>query len=156
MSVAITGPLYFEDLPIGYESIVGSYELRAEEIIELASRWDPQPFHIDEEAAKNSVFGGLVASSLHLFAICTRLFFDHADEIQTVAMLGKDKIRLPNPARAGSTLTYFTRCIDRRESKGRPDVGIVTFEDELKDENGKTVLTQEVTLMVARKPQASV
>ena len=154
MSATTAGPRYFEDLPIGYESKVGSYELSAVEIIELAKRWDPQPFHVDEAAAKNSVFGGLVASSLHLFAICTRLFFDHADQIQTVAMLGKDRIRLPSPARAGSTLTYFTRCIDRRESKGRPEVGIVTLEDELTDEQGNTVLTQQVTLMVARKPDA--
>ena len=145
---------YFEDLPVGYESVVGTYELTAEEIVELASRWDPQPFHIDEETAANSVFGGLVASSLHLFAICTRLFFDHADQIQTVAMLGKDKIRLPNPARAGSTLTYHTRCIDRRESKGRRHVGIVTLADVLKDEGGNDVLTQEVTLMVARTPSS--
>ena len=149
-------PVHFEDIPIGYEALVGSYELSATEIVELATRWDPQPFHIDAEAAANSVFGGLVASSLHLFAICTRLFFDHADQIQTVAMLGKDKIRLPNPARAGSTLSYVTRCVDRRESKGHPEVGIVTLADELKDENGKVVLTQEVTLMVARMPQASV
>jgi acyl dehydratase len=154
VSATTAGPLYFEDLPIGYESIVGTYELSAGEIIELARRWDPQPFHVDEAAAKNSVFGGLVASSLHLFAICTRLFFDHADAIKTVAMLGKDKIRLPSPARAGSTLTYVTRCIDRRESKGRPEVGIVTLEDELTDEQGNTVLTQQVTLMVARKPGA--
>ena len=58
--MAIAGPLYFEDLPIGYESVVGSYELSAEEIVELARRWDPQPFHIDEKAAQKSVFGGLV------------------------------------------------------------------------------------------------
>jgi acyl dehydratase len=143
---------YFEDLPIGYESVVGSYVLTAGEIVELAKRWDPQPFHIDEAAAANSVFGGLVASSLHLFAICTRLFFDHAEQIQTVAMLGKDKIRLPNPARVGTTLTYRTRCIDRRESRGNPEVGIVTLADTLFDEHDNTVLSQEVTLMVARKP----
>ena len=149
----MTKRLYFEELPIGYESIVGSYDLSAEEIIEFARRWDPQPFHIDEQAAQSSIFGGLVASSLQLFAICTRLFFDHADRIQTVAMLGKDKIRLPNPARAGASLTYVTRCTDRRESKRHHDAGIVTLTDELKDQDENTVLTQEVTLMVARRPQ---
>ena len=80
--------LFFDDIDETYVSEVGTYELTAQEIIEFARRWDPQPFHIDEEQARESVFGGLVASSLHLFAICTRLFFDHKDRIQILAMLG--------------------------------------------------------------------
>ena len=98
--------LHFDDISVGYASVVGEYRLEESEIIEFAERWDPQPFHIDEKAANESVFGGLVASSLHLFAICTRLFFDHEDNIQILAMLGKDEIRIHNPARAGDTLTY--------------------------------------------------
>lgn len=141
----------FEDIPVGYTSQIGTYDLERDEIIELARRWDPQPFHIDEALASESVFGGLVASSLHLFAICTRLFFDHADAIQTVAMLGKDQIRLPNPARPGDRLTYQTTCIDRRTSARRADVGIVTLQDTLSNQRGEPVLTQQVTLMVARR-----
>ena len=144
--------LYFENIHVGYRSRVGHYELTAEEIVEFASRWDPQPFHVDEQAARESVFGGLVASSLHLFAICTRLFFDHADRICVVAMLGKDEIRLPNPARPGDQLTYDTECIERRPSNSRPDVGVVTLADTLSRPNGDPVLTQRVTLLVARSP----
>lgn len=143
---------YFEDLPVGYRSHIGSYVMQLDEMIALATRWDPQPFHIDEVAARASVFGGIVASSLHLFAICTRLFFDHQDRIVTVAMLGKDKLRLPTPARPGDTLAYHTTCIDRRESSKRPDVGIVTLQDVLANQHGQPVLQQEVTLMVARRP----
>ncbi len=73
--------VYYDDLPVGYESLVGEYSLGADEVIEFARRWDPQPFHVDEAAARDSIYGGLTASSLHLFAICTRLFFDHADPI---------------------------------------------------------------------------
>ena len=93
-----------------------------------------------------------MASSAHLFAICTRLFFDHDDRIEVLAMLGKDKLRLPGPARAGTRLTYRTRCIGKRASSSRPNTGIVTLADTVTDSDDRAVLTQEVTLMVARGP----
>ena len=142
---------YYEDIPLDYRCLVGTFVLSEAAIIDFARAWDPQPFHTDPEAARASVFGGLVASSAHLFAICTRLFFDHADPIRVVAMLGKDKLRLPNPARAGTTLTYETRCMDKRDSASRPDIGIVTLADTVTDDTGMVVLTQEVSLMVARR-----
>ena len=142
---------YYEDIPRDYRSVIGTYVLSEAAIIDFARAWDPQPFHTDPEAARASVFGGLVASSAHLFAICTRLFFDHPDPIRVVAMLGKDKLRLPNPARAGTTLTYETRCVDKRDSASRADVGIVRLADTVTDDAGRVVLTQEVSLMVARR-----
>ena len=142
---------YFEDIPRDYRAVIGTYVLSEAAIIKFARAWDPQPFHTDPEAARASVFGGLVASSAHLFAICTRLFFDHPDPIRVVAMLGKDKLRLPNPARAGTTLTYETRCVDKRDSASRADVGIVRLADTVADDAGRVVLTQEVSLMVARR-----
>ena len=146
--------LFFDDIDTEYVSEVGTYTLTAEEIVEFAQRWDPQPFHIDEAIAAKSVFGGLVASSLHLFAICTRLFFDHEDRIQIMAMLGKDAIRIPNPARPGDRLTYTTRCIEARRSESRDDRGIVVLADELRNQSGDVVLSQNVTLMVARNKQS--
>ena len=113
--------LLFDDIPDDYRSVVGTWALTQASVIAFAEAWDPQPFHTDPAAARDSVFGGLVASSAHLFAVCTRLFFDHEDRIEVVAMLGKDKLRLPNPARAGTTLTYETRCIGKRPSGSRPD-----------------------------------
>lgn len=142
---------YYEDIPRDYRAVIGAYVLSEASIIEFARAWDPQPFHTDPEAARASVFGGLVASSAHLFAICTRLFFDHPDAIRVVAMLGKDKLRLPNPARAGTTLTYETRCVAKRDSASRADVGIVKLADMVTDNADRVVLTQEVSLMVARR-----
>ena len=144
--------LHFDDIPIGYRSTVGVYTLSRDEVVEFAKRWDPQPFHVDEAAAAESVFGGLVASSLHLFAICTRLFFDHEDRIQVMAMLGKDAIRIPNPARVGDTLTYVTECVERKASASREDRGVITLADTLSNQRGDPVLTQRVSLMVRRKP----
>lgn len=143
--------LFFDDIESGYKSEVGTWTLTAEEIIEFARSWDPQPFHIDPERAAHSVFGGLVASSLHLFAICTRLFFDHADKIQILAMLGKDQIRIHNPARPGDVLTYHTECIERRPSSSRADRGIIVLSDRLQNQQGDLILTQNVSLMVARR-----
>lgn len=140
----------FDDIPDDYEAVVGTWELTAEDIVAFVRTWDPQPFHIDAAVAQASPFGGLVASSAHLFAICTRLFFDHEDRIDVLAMLGKDKLRLPNPARAGTTLTYRTRCIAKRASASRPTTGIITLADAVTDGADAPVLTQEVTLMIAR------
>ena len=145
---------FFEDITLDYRSVVGSFPLTEAGVIEFATTWDPQPFHTDPTAAAKSIFGGLVASSVHLFAICTRLFTDHDDRIQVIAMLGKDKLRLPNPARAGTVLTYETRCIGRRESDSRRNAGIVTLADTVADDRGTVVLTQEVTLLVRRRNPA--
>jgi acyl dehydratase len=142
---------YFDDLDVGYESPIGSWKLEIDEVKAFARRWDPQPFHIDEAAARESIFGGLTASSLHLFAICTRLFFDHEDHIAVLAMLGKDEVRFPNPARAGEVLHYTTECIEHVPSRSKPDRGVITLRDTLRDSTGTTVMTQRVTLLVARR-----
>ena len=144
--------LYFDDIDIGYQSTVGTYHLEETEIIEVAKRWDPQIFHTDKEAAAKSIFGGLTASSLHLFAILTRLSFDHEDKIQILAMLGKERIRIPNPARVNDTLTYTTVCVDKKLSSSKPDRGVITLKDSLTNQNGDDVLTQEVSLLVACRP----
>jgi acyl dehydratase len=143
---------YLEDLTPGLQIPVGRYRLERAEMIELARRWDPQPFHIDEDVARRSIFQALTASSLHLFAICTRLFFDLADPIAVLAMLGKDAVRFPNAARAGDDLVYRTECAEARPSRSQEDRGIVVLSDTLARASGEVVLTQRVSLLVARRP----
>ena len=142
--------LYFDDIPDDYHCVVGTWQLEADDIVTFAQTWDPRPVHTDSDVAERSPFGTLIASSAHLFAIVTLLFARH-DAIQVLAMLGKDRLRLPNPARAGTTLTYETRCTGKRVSASRPDAGIVTLRDTVTDNDGNVVLTQEVTLMVPRR-----
>mgnify|MGYP001408769425 CR=1 FL=1 len=142
--------LFFENIPVGYSSEVGTWQLNDADVIKFAKVWDPHTYHTDQKAAEASVFGELVASSLHIFAICTRLFHDHADKIQVMAMLGKDRIRLPEPARASDLLIYNTVCIDAESSSSKPDRGIIVLSDTLARDTGEVVMTQEVTLMVAR------
>lgn len=143
--------LFFDDIPDDYHSVVGTWQLDADDVVAFARTWDPRPVHTDAAVAERSPFGTLIASSAHLFAIVTLLFARHADEIQVLAMLGKDKLRLPSPARAGTTLTYETRCTGKRVSASRPDAGIVVLADTVTDNDGNVVLAQEVTLMVPRR-----
>lgn len=140
----------FDDLVLGERFLVGRYAPSREEAIELARRWEPQPHHLDEDAARRSIFGGLTLCSLHLFAICTRLFFDMEDPIATLAMLGKDELRLPAAARPGEELVYWTTCVDKRPSQSKPDRGVIVLHDELVSPRGEVVLTQKVKLLVAR------
>ena len=84
------GRMYFEDLPVGWKNEVGRWKLEEADCIAFAKQWDPQPFHIDPEAASQSIYGGLTASSLQLFAVCTRLFFDFDAQVAVLAMLGKE------------------------------------------------------------------
>ena len=142
---------YFDDIPVGWRSRVGTWRLDEDDVVAFARDWDPQPFHVDRAAAAESIYGGLTASSLHLFAICTRLFFDHDARIAVLAMLGKDAVRFPNPARVGETLTYETECVEARPSASKPDRGVIRLRDTVTDTAGHVVLSQEVSLMVARR-----
>jgi len=142
---------HFDDLVTGNRFLVGRCTPTRADAIELARRFEPQPHHVDEEAARRSIYGGITLCSLHLFAICTRLFFDMEQPIATLAMLGKDEVRLPAAARPDEELTYWTTCVDKRVSQSKPDRGIVVLLDVLENPRGETVLTQKVTLLVERK-----
>lgn len=143
--------LYFDDIEEQGRFDFGTYLLNKAEIIEFAQQWDPQPFHTDEAAANASVFGGLTASSLHLFAICTKLFALYQPPFAILAMLGKDQIKIPAPARPGDTLTYRSTCVSKKASQSKPDRGVIVLSDELSNQDGAVVLTQTVTLMLARR-----
>ncbi len=144
--------MYFDDVRVGDKHLVGTYVVSKDEAIEFASRWEPQPYHVDELAADASVYGGLTVCSLHLFAICTRLFLLHDRPLAVTGMLGKDEVRFPKPARPGEALRYETECVDKRPSRSRPGSGIVVLRDTLSDAGGETVLTQRVTLLVDMRP----
>ena len=144
--------LYFEDFTIGSRRSFGGYEVTREEIIEFARRWDPQPFHTDEAVAQASVFGGLTASACHTFAISSVLTSRHPDAIRTVAALGFEEMRFPNPVRPGDRLSFVSECIDRRESRSRPNIGIVTQRSTLMNQDGLPVMAMRVSFMVEKRP----
>jgi acyl dehydratase len=147
------GIKYFEDFQVGGEEVIpAEYLVTKDEIIEVAKKWDPQPFHIDEKAAERSGFGGLIASSPHVFAIYAWLGNQLQDRAAALAALGFDELRLPNPVRAGDRLSCTARCIDKRESRSKPDRGIVWSESVVTNQHGEIVLSAKSTAMIAKRP----
>ena len=107
---------YYDDLNVGSGWLVGTYVASRAEAIELATRWEPQPYHVDERAAAESVYGGLTLCSLHLFAICTRLFLQQPNPIAVTAMLGKDEVRLPKAARPAEEIRNASQISGSKSS----------------------------------------
>lgn len=145
-------PLYLQDLPVGWSASSGPYLLTREEMVEFARRWDPRPFHIDEEAAGRSHFGGLVACGVHLMAIRSRLVHERRDPIALVAGLGSESLELPHPGRPGDELVLTSTCLEARRSRSRPDRGIVRLRDVLCNQRGEPVLELISKLMVFARP----
>ena len=144
-------PLYFEDIALGQVLTSDWYRVEREAIIDFARAWDPQPFHLDEDAAKASIFGGLAACAPHLFAILSRLSFDLPRRLVIVAGLGGDGLDLIAPVYADTDVRLIREFTATRSSKSRPEVGIATFADRLENREGQTVFRTAGSVLVARK-----
>ena len=144
-------PLLFDDIRVGTVlSTERTYEITREEIIEVAARWDPQPFHMEDEAGARSHFGGLVASGLHTLAASMRLSYDERPRTAAVAGLGFDGLRMHHPVRPGDHLRQTTEIVDVRPSATRPDRGIVQARRMVHNQDGVPVMTYVLTWMVER------
>jgi len=151
MTPAVT-VAYFEDLAVGdLASSVEVFEVERDEIVAFAQRWDPQPFHLDEVAARDSIFGGLTASAAHVFAIQCRLAVSVEPRVALLAGLGNDGLELLLPTRPGDRLRLTRRILEKRESKTKPDRGIVQIEHELINQRGEIVCRALGRVMIARR-----
>jgi len=141
---------HFEDIELGHTLEVGRHVVSREEIIRFAREWDPQPFHLDEEAARASVFGGLSASSCHTYSISSLIFSRSAIKSKTAAMLGM-KMNFPAPVRPGDELTLLETCLDKRISRSRPRYGIVKSRATLVNGAGVEVMVLQSSFLVERR-----
>jgi len=149
----VTGPLYLEDLTPGRRFTAGPVTVTEEEIIAFASRYDPQPFHTDETAARASPLGCLCASGSQTFAICQRLAFDRIyGRTAAVAGAGVHNIRFLAPVLPDDTLTGVATIGECRSSRSQPDRGIVMVELAMRNSVGDRVATMDTSLVVLRKP----
>ncbi len=150
--------LYYEDLEVGFErTFAEQYQVSEQEIVEFATRWDPQPFHIDRNAAETSIFGGLVASSAHVFCIYVKIGNTEIDRDKVTASasaLGFDKLQWHAPIRPGDTLRNGYRVVQMRESRSRAELGIVTVASRMFNQRDETVFTLECTFLVHKRPEA--
>ena len=150
----MTDLVYFEDVTVGDTSRFGHYEVTSEEIIEYARQFDPQPFHLDEEAAKASMFGGLIASGWHTGAMLIRMTCDHAiPGSATTGALGFDDLKWLKPVRPGDILSVETVVREKIESRSRTDIGVVKIESRVHDQRGETKMTL-VSLVLYRRRSA--
>jgi len=145
--------LYFEDIQLNNEHKSQSYVIDKDEIIAFAKKWDPQPFHTDEEEAKKWPLG-LTASSVHSYAICTLLANTMIGEpAAAVAGLGVDEMRMPAPVRPGDSLHCVSFIESKRESKSKPDMGIITSVTRLVNQEGEVVLSYKSSGLILKKPK---
>jgi acyl dehydratase len=142
----------FEDFVEGGEIDLGAKDVTAEEIIEFAGEFDPQPMHLDEAAGKASILGGLSASGWHTCAIFMRLLCD-AFLLNSTSQgaPGVDRIKWKKPVLAGDRLNGRTTVLSRRESKSRPSIGLVAFRSELFNQRGEPVFELENTVMFLKR-----
>jgi acyl dehydratase len=148
--------LYFDEAEIGQLRTAGPYLVSSEEIVEFARKYDPQPFHTDEEAAARSVFAGLTASGAHTFAILISLLSKtQPHSLRIVAGLGWDELRLPIPVRPGDELNLEVAILEKRESKSNPDRGIVRNQMHLRNQKREMVLQCINNVLVARRRVAN-
>jgi acyl dehydratase len=134
---------YFEDYVPGSVYEFGSIVMEEKEMIEFATRYDPQPFHIDPEAARKGVFGGLIASGWHTGAASMRLIVDHyLSRVASLGSLGVDELRWLKPVRPGDELSIRVTVLETRLSQSKPDRGIVRSLVEVMNQIGEVVMSR--------------
>ena len=144
--------LHFEDLQVGDQArSAETFEVQRDEIVAFAQRWDPQPFHTDERAARESIFGGLSACAAHVFAIQSRLACAMEPGLALLAGLGNDGFELSAPVRPGDRLQLVRRITGKRASRSKPDRGIVEVEMDLVNQRGEVAFRSRGRIMVARR-----
>jgi acyl dehydratase len=141
--------LHFEDMSPGTEFPLGPKQVAADEIVAFAMEYDPQPMHIDEAAGKSSILGGLAASGWHTCALMMRMMTDsYLLRAAAEGAPGLDYVKWKRPVLAGDVLAGETRVLDRRRSRSRPGIGIVSLRHELRNQRGETVIESENPVMV--------
>ncbi|WP_227377428.1 MaoC family dehydratase [Haladaptatus halobius] len=148
---------YFDDLDVGETDTFGSYEVTKEEIISFAEQYDPQSFHVDEEAAAESLFGELVASGWHSTAICMRILVDNVlGDGGSLGSPSVERLEWAAPVRPGETLSVRTEVLEKRPLKSDPNRGLVTFYIEMENEAGETKLSMEPKVFFRRRDAGDV
>jgi acyl dehydratase len=144
---------YFEDFAVGQTFGSGRLRIDKERSKTFAAEFDPQPFHIDEEAARVTIFGGLAASGWHTAAVSMRLLVD--SELKPaggILSLGFDELRWPRPVRPDDELRVESEVLEVRPSKSRPGHGLVKVRTTTLNQNGEAVQVATANLLVARRP----
>jgi len=144
----MTVPLYFDDLRVGDRFSSGEHALDEAQIKAFAAQFDPQPFHLDSEAAKDSIFGGLAASGWHTAAVTMKLMVSSGLQIAGGMVGAGGELQWPRPTRPSDVLHVEMEVLGLRPSSSRPDRGMATLRSETKNQHGEVlqVLTSKMVL----------
>jgi acyl dehydratase len=148
----LNGRLYLEDLHIGQRFASGAHAVDEAQIKAFAGQFDPQPFHLDDATAKDTLFAGLAASGWHTAAITMRLLVDGGAPIAGGVVGAGGEIAWPKPTRPGDILQVKSEILDVTPSRSRPDRGMVTVRSETFNQRGEIVQTLTAKLVVPRRP----
>lgn len=144
--------LTFEDFQPGPFGTFGPHHVSREDIIAFATEYDPQPMHLDEEAAQRSLLKGLAGSGWHMCALLMRISWDgFIRRIASSGAPGVDEVRWVSPLRPGDDLTVIVEVLEKRESKSRPELGFVTIKNDMRNASGQTLMIARIPIMVFKR-----
>ncbi|MEO1967968.1 MAG: MaoC family dehydratase [Sphingomonadaceae bacterium] len=134
--------IHYEDIEIGHRQSFGRYEVTREEVVDFASKYDPQPFHLDDDAAAQTYFGRLSASGWHTCAMTMRMLVENMSVVEQAGLgsPGVDNLRWIKPVYPGDTLRCETEVIEKRRSKSRRDMGLFKSRCRTFNQNDEMVL----------------
>ncbi len=151
--------IYYEDLEVGSTSKFGRYDVTRDEVIDFAQKYDPQPFHLDDEAAAKTHFGRLSASGWHTCAMTMAMLVENMKTSRQAGLgsPGMDNLRWVKPVYPGDTLRVETTIIEKRRSKNRPDMGLFKSDLTIFNQNDEPVMTMRSNgLIKVRNPEAPI
>ena len=146
--------IYFEDLQVGAEQLFGHYDVTREEVLEFARKYDPQPFHLSDEAAAQTHFGRLAASGWHTGAMSMRVLVDSIRDVPQASLgsPGIDELRWLKPVYPGDRLTVSGRILDKTPSRSKPDLGSFRTETVVTNQDGEPVMRYISIVLIKRRP----
>ena len=148
--------MFYEDFPVGFTFETASQQLTMEEIIEFATQWDPQWFHIDETAAKTSAFGGIIASGFHTLTTAFRLTIDTGLFREgSMGSPGKDKVRWRLPVWPNDSVHGHAKAISARVLETKPDRGVVSIWYQMLNQNALDVANYATLQILQRRTAAN-
>ena len=146
---------YLEDMKVGQKSSFGSYRVTREEVIDFASKYDPQPFHLDDEAAAKTHFGRLSASGWHTASMTMAMLVENLTKEKQAGLgsPGLDELRWLKPVYPGDTLRVETELTDVRPSRSRPEMGSIHSDLTVFNQDNLPVMTMKSIGLVATRPK---
>lgn len=149
----MASPAYYEDFEVNSSYEFGEYHVTEEEILQFASMYDPQPFHLSDEAAKKTLFGGLCASGWHTGAMAMRMIVDNMPKGESggLGSPGIDELRWTKPVFPGDILHMKTTVLDKKESRSRPEMGTIFMLNEVFTQNNELVMSNKPIVMFRKR-----